>query len=251
MKAEKNNDTFNKTSLSEKINSNHNSKDNKIDQNNISISKEIENSESSGKDLKNIKANAIINNDGLEKLEKELLKNSENKYDENKNIEIENINFDRITQKIKGAALSAKNIKTINPKELIDQIASKSKLTINKNNTVMEIKLEPESLGKLTLKVVLESGLLTAKFETENEKIKEILEKNIEELKSNLNAQGLNVQSLSVSVDSQGDFDRHKNLLNAIAYNKSMNKNSQFEIVEEIGGDNPYLDNEDTINQLA
>lgn len=187
----------------------------------------------------------------LEKFEKEFLKISEKKDNEDANINLDNLNISKISQKIKGVMSTQKQSNNIDSKEILDQIVSKSKLSIDKDKSVMEIKLEPESLGKLTLKIAVERGIVTAKFTAENDKIKDIIENNMDELKNNLLAQGLNVQSLSVSVDSQGDLDRHKNILEAMAYNKKMSKNVNVDTIIEEEKENPYLTIEDNFNQLA
>lgn len=211
-----------------------------VDKNNVSIKST---NESSDMNLLNHK------DEELEKFEKEFLKIDEN--NEDKNINLDNLNIGKISQKIKGVMPNQKQINNVNSKEIIDQIVQKSKLAIDKDKSIMEIKLEPESLGKLTLRIAVERGLVTAKFTAENDKVKEIIESNMNELKNNLLAQGLNVQSLSVSVDSQGDLDRHKNILEAMAYNKKMSKNINIDAVMEEEKENPYLSIDDSFNQLA
>ncbi len=187
----------------------------------------------------------------LDQFEKDFFKMGEKNIQEDNNINVENLNIGKITQKVKNTITPLKEGTNINPKEIIDQITKKSKLTINKDNTVMEMKLEPESLGKLTLKVALERGILTAKFTAENDKVKEIIENNLEQLRNNLVAQGLNIESLSVSVDSQGDLDRHKNILEAMAYSKKLSKNISISTSIEEEKENPYLNIEENINQLG
>lgn len=166
----------------------------------------------------------------------------------------QNLNIGKITSGIKastGAQLNNK-MSTIDTYNIIDQITKKSKLITNKNNSSIQMQLEPENLGKLTLKIVLERGILSAKFMAENEEVKTAIEDNMEELKNSLSEQGITIQSLSVSVNSEGDLNKHKNILEAMAYNKKISKNIDPQLdeqKEEIA--NPYLFEDDNFNGLV
>lgn len=93
---------------------------------------------------------------------------------------------------------SAQNIKTGN--EIVRQVVENAKVILDGDKSEMVLNLKPESLGKLSLKVVTENGIVIAKFVAENDQVKQILEANMHLLKENLESQGLNVQSFSVSV---------------------------------------------------
>ncbi|HHV99002.1 MAG TPA: flagellar hook-length control protein FliK [Clostridiaceae bacterium] len=93
---------------------------------------------------------------------------------------------------------SVENVKSGN--EIIRQVVDKAKVILDGDKSEMILSLKPESLGKLSLKVVTENGIVIAKFVAENDQVKQILEANMHLLKENLESQGLNVQSFSVSV---------------------------------------------------
>ncbi|OPJ57090.1 flagellar hook-length control protein FliK [Alkalithermobacter paradoxus] len=186
----------------------------------------------------------------LNTLEKKLFKNDEHSEDEYRSIAFISHDISRISQTIKSINNTSNQYNSIKDMDIINQISNKSKFIINKDISSIEIQLEPESLGKLTLRIVLERGLVTAKFTAQNEDVKSVIESNIEELKNNLLGQGLNIQSLSVSVDSQSDFDRHRNILEATSYNKKINKDRVL-ISGQEQVDNPYLYTDDKFNQLA
>ncbi|NMA65518.1 MAG: flagellar hook-length control protein FliK [Clostridiaceae bacterium] len=80
------------------------------------------------------------------------------------------------------------------------QVMTKVKLMAGEAKQEMEMELEPESLGKLTLKIVHEKGEILAKITAESEQVKQILESNMQMLKDSLEENGFSVQSLSVSV---------------------------------------------------
>jgi len=71
----------------------------------------------------------------------------------------------------------------------------------------MVITLKPETLGKLTLKVVTENGIVIAKFAAESQQVKEIIEANMQQLKDSLQNQGLSIQGFSVSVGQERKKD--------------------------------------------
>ncbi len=95
-----------------------------------------------------------------------------------------------------------KNI-PISNKELFSQIVEKAKVVTNGDKSEMVMDLKPDSLGKLSLKIVTEHGIVTAKFIAESQQVKETIETNMQLLKDSLEKQGLSVQGFSVSVGQQ------------------------------------------------
>lgn len=87
--------------------------------------------------------------------------------------------------------------------EVINQIVKKAELILNDTTKEMRIQLEPENLGKLTLKLAVEKGLITAKFVAESYEVKQTLESSFNELKDMLREKGLEVQNFSVSVGQE------------------------------------------------
>lgn len=88
----------------------------------------------------------------------------------------------------------------VKPRELVSQIIEKAKVVLSPDKSEMVIDLKPDSLGKLSLKVVTENGIVMAKFIADNQQVREILESNMQFLKDSLEKQGMNVQGFSVSV---------------------------------------------------
>jgi flagellar hook-length control protein FliK len=88
----------------------------------------------------------------------------------------------------------------ISAKDIISQIVDKAGTAIAGDKAEMVMELKPESLGRISLKVVTENGIVMAKFVAENRQVQQVLETNLQILKDSLEGQGINVQSLSVSV---------------------------------------------------
>lgn len=89
---------------------------------------------------------------------------------------------------------------TLSRAEIINQIVKKAEILFTDAQSEMRMQLEPENLGKLTLKIAVERGLITAKFTAENNEVKQIIESSFNELKDMLQEKGLEVQNFSVSV---------------------------------------------------
>lgn len=88
----------------------------------------------------------------------------------------------------------------VNPRVVLEQIVDKIKVSSIENEAIMNIQLKPEHLGKLSMEVVSNQGIMTAKITVENEKTKLMLEQNIESLKENLEDKGLVIQELEVAI---------------------------------------------------
>lgn len=99
--------------------------------------------------------------------------------------------------------------KQVEAQELIDQIVKKAELLIKQNASEIKIDLKPEFLGKMTIKLVVEEGVLTARFLTENQQVKHLLESNLNTLRQSLEAQGIRVEKTEVNVqlNNGGLFD--------------------------------------------
>lgn len=85
-------------------------------------------------------------------------------------------------------------------KEILNQVVEKAKVLIGGEKAEMVMDLKPDNLGKLSLKVVTEHGMVVAKFVAESQQVKQVLEANMQTLKDSLEKQGLTVQGFSVSV---------------------------------------------------
>ncbi len=87
--------------------------------------------------------------------------------------------------------------------EVLKQIVEKAQVLLGNDTSEMDMQLRPENLGKLSLKVVIEKGLMSARFIAESQQVKEVIESNFNQLKDMLQQKGIDVQSFSVSVGQQ------------------------------------------------
>lgn len=137
----------------------------------------------------------------------------------------------------------------INREELFGQILEISEVINDESISEIKIKLKPDSLGKLTIRLVMENGEITARFVAENQKVKETIESNFTELKDALVQKGINIQNLSVSIGNEGKWGYEENQ-NLRAWYRNSKRSSYVSDVEAESEDNltaynnPYNINE-------
>ncbi|MGI5880142.1 MAG: flagellar hook-length control protein FliK [Syntrophomonadaceae bacterium] len=113
----------------------------------------------------------------------------------------------------RGNLLENTNLSTLtaksDPADVIDQIVKKATMMLKANASEMRIELKPEFLGKMMIKIVVEDGLVTARFVTENQQVKNLLESNLISLRQSLEAQGIRVEKTEVNIglNNGGLFD--------------------------------------------
>jgi flagellar hook-length control protein FliK len=86
-------------------------------------------------------------------------------------------------------------------------------VTDNRNGNVT-MRLNPESLGRVSINLGLENGVLHARFTVESEEAKSALQNNMNHLCDRLLAEGIALGSFDVNVD-----DRHQGFNNRYAEN--------------------------------
>lgn len=96
--------------------------------------------------------------------------------------------------------------------QAMDQIVQKAVLLLNNDQHEVHIELKPEFLGHIRLQIVTESQQVAIKITAELPFVKDMLESNLNQLKAELQAQGLKIDSLEVSVghDSYAEGDTHQ-----------------------------------------
>lgn len=84
---------------------------------------------------------------------------------------------------------------------VFNQIVEGFKLDLKDDSSEMLIKLKPDNLGDVSLKIAVERGIVIAKFDVENQIVKQAIESSLEDLKNSLNEKGFQIQELNVSVN--------------------------------------------------
>lgn len=132
--------------------------------------------------------------------------------------------------------------------KIIDEI----NVAYRTNKNTINIKLEPETLGELTVRIHSENGVVQASFMVENERARKAIEDQLQELRDTLVQQGVNIANIDVQVgQNQEDFNLHKNIMEASRYSAKLefnNSDNGEESFEELK--NPYI-SEDLFNDIV
>ncbi len=95
---------------------------------------------------------------------------------------------------------------SVDTDNILKQIAEAMKVELKGGlENEVRITLRPAHLGDVTLKIITENGIITAQFEAESQRVKEIIEANFNQLKNALEEQGVEVSSLEVNVSQHGE----------------------------------------------
>jgi len=96
--------------------------------------------------------------------------------------------------------------------QAMDQIVQKAILLLNNDQHEVRIELKPEFLGHIRMQIVTESQQVAIKIVAESAFVKDMLENNLHQLRTVLQAQGLDIEELEVSVahDSHAEGDTHQ-----------------------------------------
>lgn len=96
--------------------------------------------------------------------------------------------------------------------KIVKQITDDIRMYARQDTTSLEIQLEPETLGKVSLTVASKSGVVTAQLVVQNEVAKEAVESQMATLKESMNNQGIKIEAIEVTLASkefEENLDKH------------------------------------------
>ena len=97
--------------------------------------------------------------------------------------------------------------------QTLNQIVQRAALSHHNGQYEVQLHLKPDFLGHIQMQIVSEGQQITIKMVAEFPFVKDMLENNMHQLKADLQAQGLDIDELEVSVahDSHAERDVHQN----------------------------------------
>lgn len=119
-----------------------------------------------------------------------------------------------------------------NPQDLVDIAVERFKTLKLPGFTEVTVKLKPEDLGEISLKLVLEKGQINGSITTDRKEVAAMLQNNLDNLKSDLKDNNVNLNHLSVNIQSGEDFSRNNNQ-RGFARNSNRNSNKVVQAFEE------------------
>ena len=215
------------------------------------LNAEVDSSNNQNKDILNLEKLLMKmneKNENINKIDKAIQKDSSNNFNLDsyniKSIKYESGIGSKLNHDFKGSMSQIIKDKI----DVISQIANKKAMEQLKNNGTIEIKLEPESLGKMTVRVITENGILSASIMTDNERSKAIIESNMQQIKESMINQGINITSIDVNIsDSQENLKRHMNFMDS-----KNNRNKSIEKIDEDSAeDNELYGLENNLNYMV
>ncbi len=109
-----------------------------------------------------------------------------------------------------GSARAEKSASNLRPQTapVFDQIVQNMKVAVSEGKTEATIRLKPELLGRVEMKITVEDGKVNVRFTAENNAVRAAITENIQDLKKNLAEAGLEVETVNVALAGEfGDAD--------------------------------------------
>ena len=130
---------------------------------------------------------------------------------------------------------SDKNISLYNREIIennIEKIVNEARMILRRGKSEIKMELEPKTLGKMEMSIIMENSKLIAKIRVDSQEVKNLFTDNINKLKDALNEEGVQIQRIDVFVrDGQNNFTRYnfsedkQNFYNHYRENKLSNYN--------------------------
>lgn len=96
-------------------------------------------------------------------------------------------------------------------KQIIDQIGEKVTGIIGKNYSQITLQLKPEELGNVKIVLEMKNDTIKGRIIVDNNEVKDIVQENINQIKSILQDSGVKLGELEVSTNSQGQSFEQQN----------------------------------------
>ncbi|MGE5397843.1 MAG: flagellar hook-length control protein FliK [Chitinophagales bacterium] len=139
------------------------------------------------------------------------LPESKNLVDSNTTSDTNNVlENNSIVSKLESASIKTEtaSAKSESP-NMINQVVKKIELMLKEKSSSVTIELKPEFLGKLHVELHVQDGILTARFTTDNQNVKHLLEGGIGQLRNALDSSGIRLDKAEVNVDlGYANFNR-------------------------------------------
>ena len=125
--------------------------------------------------------------------------------------------FDRFGQSIRtdhknspqpATSPASANTSTADEKSVMDQVINKAILELGNGKSELKIHITPENLGNIKIEVITDHQATHARITAESMEVKEIIERHIDQLKTDLNKNGFEIEGIEVSVEQHAGSDR-------------------------------------------
>ncbi|MBO4511024.1 MAG: flagellar hook-length control protein FliK, partial [Lachnospiraceae bacterium] len=134
------------------------------------------------------------------------------------------------------------------------------KVELNADSTSLEMRLNPENLGRVSINIISKAGVMTAQINTENRQAKEAIESSLQILKENIEAKGIKVEAVEVRISDFNMTDSRNSESEASNGRSEGNRNSRrnnslfangTDATDEIQAEETILNPESTVSFRA
>ena len=95
--------------------------------------------------------------------------------------------------------------------DVLDQVIKQISLRVVRQSSEIRVRLEPESLGEVIVKVRVENNQVDAQIDVTQQSVKQILEAGLPQLRHALSERGVDFQRLDVVVDGHSSSEESRN----------------------------------------
>jgi flagellar hook-length control protein FliK len=142
---------------------------------------------------------------------------------------------------IKVAAQDIVNI--AKPEDIVEVVIDKFKSMRLPGTTELKVKLRPEELGEITIKVILEKGQINGSIHADRKEVVNMLQSQMENLKQDLKNNNVNLSNISVNISSDSNYDESQRRF--FSQDQRRGNRSFFEQIED---DQQNINKEDGFN---
>lgn len=139
----------------------------------------------------------------------------------------------------------------VNKDDVLNQLYDKIKVINNNGTSELHVNLKPEELGEVTIKLVMDKGVMTGRILVENSHVKSIIESSMSQLKDSIKLQTPNVSDFSVSVGLRQDNQQYNQNYSQNRWTMQRNAFSGGEEEERTDIIRPAAVNTGRVNLLA
>ena len=146
----------------------------------------------------------------------------------------------------------------------LDQVRYQMRMLVKKGVGEVNISLKPHVLGNVKINLLIEASSATANFVVENNTVKELLQDNLDTLRSSFADKGMDIQDIDVSVSDHNEtnsgngksftsVEDQQTLKDWIRSFYNYDENNQINPIEEDSGEEqtPIIDSDELLNIIA
>ena len=163
----------------------------------------------------------------------------------------------KLDAKLGSLSKAASQGSLLNKSDIMTQLNAKFNDMFQAGQNKVSMILQPENLGRVSVEIVNSKDGIVAKMTTENQQVKELLDKNMDALRSNLSSQGVNVNNIKVECTnetSQNAMNFEREQFNQSSFSNHSGQNHQTHNSEQNSNSvysNDFTTNEETAEDAA